>query len=73
MGHSNQAQLAFASQPGRALYTNDTDFLDLGKRMQHAGIAFAPQQLPIGKIVKGLVKVAQTLTTEEMADRFEFI
>lgn len=58
----------------RALFTQDADFLRLAAGgAAHAGIVYAHQQTPIGRIIRGLVLVHQMLSAEEMVDKVEFV
>jgi hypothetical protein len=41
--------------------------------MLHSGIAYAPQQTPIGNIVRGLMLIYQVLEPEDMVNHVEFL
>lgn len=62
-------QLAFATQEGRVLVTEDHHFADLAQsRKPHAGIVYFPIQLSIGACVKYLELPALTTEPDEMRD-----
>lgn len=66
--------LDVALQQGRVLFSFDADFTRLhAARHPHAGIVFAPRQTPVGQQVRGLLRIYQVLTIEDMANRLEFI
>ena len=73
-------QLDFAARNGRAICTSNTrDFWTLhsahlteGKR--HAGIILIPQQrYGVGEQIRRLLRLATTLSAEDMIDRAEFL
>ena len=73
-GENDAAQLAFALQAGRVIFTQDRDFLRLASSgTPHAGITYAPQGAPIGTIVSGLLLIYNVLSAEEMIDNIEYI
>lgn len=54
LGASDQEHLALAGKEGRVIFTQDDDFLRIhAAGADHAGIAYAPQQTPIGEIIYG--------------------
>ena len=56
------------------MVTQDDDYLGLAASgAPHAGIAYAPQQTPVGELVRGLMLISQILTAEEMIGKIEFI
>jgi hypothetical protein len=76
----DQAHLDFATAQGRVLYSFNigdyyhlhTIYLTEGK--SHAGIILAPQQrYTIGQQMRRLLKLAATLSAEEMQNRLEFL
>jgi hypothetical protein len=74
LGQDDDSQLRLATGKERVVFTQDADFLALhNKGIEHAGIAYAPQQTPIGEIVRGLLLIHDILTPEEMRGRLEFI
>ena len=74
LGASDEALLAYALGQERVLFSQDEDFLILHHDgIPHAGIAYAPQQTPIGDIVRGLLLIHDVLTAEEMRGRVEFL
>ena len=73
-GRSDEAQLEFALQAGRATFTQDRDFLRIAASgIPHAGIVYAPQGAPIGAVIGGLLLIYNVLSAEEMTDSVEYI
>ena len=71
---SDEQQLAFALAERRVIFTQDDDFLRLAAQDHaHAGIVYAPQQTPIGSIVRDLLLIYHVLTAEEMVGAVEFL
>ena len=71
---ADELHLTFALNAGRTIFTQDRDFLRFAARgMRHAGIVYAPQGMPIGKIVAGLFLVNRVLSAEEMMDNVEYL
>lgn len=74
MAASDRMHLDFAAKEGRVIFTQDADFLGLHDAgISHRGIVYAPQQTPIGRILRGLMLVYDVLTPDDMADHAEFI
>ena len=74
LGADDEAQLHLAASQERVLFSQDEDFLALHRRgTPHAGIAYVPQQTPIGVIVRGLLLIHDVLTAEDMRTRVEFL
>ena len=66
--------LAFAKSEQRVVFSQDADFLRLhGTGLEHAGIVYAAQQTPIGKLVRGLLLIFETMTPDEMKNHVEFL
>jgi hypothetical protein len=74
-GLSDRAQLAFATQQGRVLFTQDDDFLVLHQEgVEHCGIAYChPRSHSIGEVVTGLALIWEVLEPEEMHNHIEFV
>jgi len=71
---SDELQLAYATSQGRAVLTQDDDFLALAAvSSAHAGIAYAPQGSSIGQLVRGLMLLTEIYTAEELTGRVEFL
>jgi hypothetical protein len=78
IGLSDARQLARAVEEGRAIFTfNRGDFVQLhmeytatGRR--HAGIIVS-DQLPVGLLLRRLMKLVDGLTPEDMENRLEFL
>jgi len=79
-GTSDDAQLDFATEQGRAIYTFNAgdfarlhrEFLDQGR--SHAGIVLIPEQrYSIGQKVRRLAAFVQSSTAESMVSRIEFL
>lgn len=67
-------QLAFAMSENRCVFTQDADFLCLHAAGQpHRGIVYAPQQTPVGELIRGLMLVHDILEPDEMAGHVEFL
>ena len=74
LGASDEQHLAFALSQGRVLVTQDDDFIRLSAGgAPHAGIVYAPQQTPVGEIIRGLTLIYHVLAVEEIAGNTEFI
>jgi len=74
LGASDGTLLAYALSLERVLFSQDEDFLTLHQQgVPHAGVAYAPQQTPIGRLVRGLLLIHDILTAEEMRGRVEFL
>lgn len=75
---SDESQLAWASQEGRAILTfNVADFARIhnewmSRFRHHAGIVVSRQR-PIGDLLERIVALASTLTAIQMRDRLEFL
>ena len=73
-GRNDKSQLAFALQAGRVTFTQDRDFLRLAASgVPHAGVVYAPQGMPIGTIIGGLLLIYNVLSAEEMTDSVEYL
>jgi hypothetical protein len=79
-GASDQNQLAFAAQDGRAIYTfNVVDFARLhrgylSRGAQHGGIIVLPdQRCSIGEKIRRLAHFVSSATAEEMVNRMEYV
>ncbi len=74
LGAEDKQHLQFAVEQERTIVTQDRDFLRLNARgTTHAGIAYAPQDTPTGKMVSGLMLIHEVLTQEEMKNHVEFL
>lgn len=70
---SDEEYRAFALSQGRVIFTQDADFLRLhAAGLHHAGIAYAPQQTPVGDMIRGLILIAEVLEASEMAGHVEY-
>jgi predicted nuclease of predicted toxin-antitoxin system len=66
-GLSDESQLQYASDAGRVLVTEDSDFVALSQTCQpHAGVVYFPVQLNIGACVEYLGLLALTTTSGEI-------
>lgn len=73
-GAGDEEHLALAAREGRIIFTQDADFLRMhASDHSHRGIVFAPQQVPTGSIVRGLMLIYEILRPEDMAGRVEFL
>jgi hypothetical protein len=74
IGRADKIHMAFALNAGRTIFTQDSDFLRLAAiGVRHAGIAYARQRTPIGKIVAGRLLIYKVLSAEEMMDSIEYL
>ena len=74
LGVSDEDHLQFAASQGRAILTQDSDFLGLHRsRITHHGIIYARQGTSVGGIIQGLTLIYQVLTEEEMQNHVEFL
>lgn len=68
------AQLTYATAQGRAFFIQDADFLRLAASgVAHTGIAYAPQGIAIGTLVRGLVEITAILCAEDMVNWVEYL
>lgn len=71
--------LARATGLGRIVFTQDDDFLAIGRRWQvsgreFSGILYAHQlRITLGQAIADLELVAKIMTAEEMKNRIEFL
>jgi hypothetical protein len=79
-GQTDEQQLRFAAELGRAIYTfNQKDFmalhtLFLQQGVSHAGITIAPKaRYSAGEQMRRLVHLIDTLLAEDMVDHVEFL
>jgi len=71
---NDRVHLRRAAREGRVIVTQDVDFLRLhGAGVRHAGIAYAPQHTPIGRIVRGLMLIHDALGPADMANHLEYL
>ncbi len=75
LGASDVAHLAKATTMGCVLCTNDADFLRLAATgIKHSGIVFGQQdQHYVGEWVKFLTMLHAIYSSDEMADRVEYL
>ena len=70
----DQQHLQRATQEGRVVVTQDTDFLRLhAAGISHRGIVYAPQQTPVPQMLSGLMLIHDVLTSEDMIRHVEFL
>lgn len=72
---ADEAQLAYAMAQGRAIVTQDTDFLRIAAAGKETpGIAFCPiQGRTIGKLISALLLIWEVYEPDEMRNRVEFL
>ena len=74
LGYSDEAQLAFARDQGRVIFTQDNDFLRIAAKGEtHVGIVYAHQQTSIGDVIRGLVLIYHVLSAKEIIGNIEFL
>ena len=70
----DKTQLVRAFGEARVVFTQDVDFLLLhADGVAHYGIAYAPQHMPVGDIVRGLMLLYEVLSSDEMRNHVEFL
>jgi hypothetical protein len=73
-GASDESHVAYAQREGRVVVTQDVDFLRIHTRnIAHGGIVFAPQTMPIGAVISGLMLIHELLDHEELIGHVEFL
>lgn len=73
-GAQDDQQLAHATSQGRAIVTQDDDFLRLhAAGIAHTGIAYAPQGTPVGALVRALTELSLLLDSTDLVERVEFL
>jgi hypothetical protein len=73
-GRDDPAQLALATAQGRVLVSQDDDYLRLhALGVAHSGIAYAPQQTSVSRLIQGLSLIYQILEAEDMQNHVEFL
>jgi predicted nuclease of predicted toxin-antitoxin system len=72
---SDMAQLNFAWREQRVLVTHDADFLRLADQgVPHAGLAYGVRvSRSLGEMIRSLILIYEVLTSEEMANRVEYL
>ena len=74
LGASDKEHLAFAFAEERVLFTHDADFLQLASSgIDHAGIVYAHQHIPVGEIIRGLMLIYQVLDSADMINTVEYL
>ena len=74
MGAADEEHLRRAAGEGRAVFTQDDDFLRLAsKGHPHAGIVYARQQTRVGDIIHGLMLIHDVLDADDMWNHIEFL
>lgn len=74
----DEVLLETASAEARLLLTNDTDFLRIHgewmvKGIDHTGIVYWPQDLPIGEAIRRIVQYALQTRPEDAANMVKFL
>ena len=72
---TDEDHLEFALRENRVVFTNDSDFLRLAADgRHHAGIVFCPPEASsIGEVVRYLALMHDCLTSDEVANRIEYL
>ena len=72
LGATDEQHLEKAQNDGRAIFTQDDDFLRLHTAgIAHVGIAYAPQGTTIGHLIDGLILIHQVLDSDDMKNHVE--
>ena len=70
----DEHHLKLALEQQRVLFTQDTDFLRLhAAGIPHCGLIYAPQQTPVGYMVRGLMLIYEVLNAEDMLNQLEYL
>lgn len=71
---ADEEHLADCRQSGRIVLTNDADFVELGRRVEHAGIIrYSDQSLSPGEFVRAIRRIDTHLSADEMDDHIEWL
>ncbi|MBI5215516.1 MAG: DUF5615 family PIN-like protein [Ignavibacteriae bacterium] len=71
---TDDEQLAYATQIGSTLVTQDQDFMVLHKSApRHEGIVYITRPHTIGEIIEGLHLIAEALSPDDMKNHIEFL
>lgn len=74
LGIADEIHLQYAVSQGRAIITQDTDFLRLHKTgISHCGILFAHQNKSLSEIIHELICVYQVKTEKDLENRVEYL
>ena len=79
LGLTDEAQLAYAEQQQAAIFTHDTDFLQLAhawtsRHKTHWGIIYVHQdKLSVGECIRRLKEIADVFEPEELQNHIEFL
>ncbi len=74
LGLSDEDQVKTAIQNQAVIFTHDVDFIKIAINKRHSGIIYVHQQkLTIGECIKKLKLMAETKTTQEMANQIVFL
>jgi predicted nuclease of predicted toxin-antitoxin system len=75
MGLKDEEHLAYALSTNRVIVTQDSDFIVLASRGKaHAGIVYyKPQTRTTKQILRGLLRLYEQLSAEDMHNRIEFL
>jgi Domain of unknown function (DUF5615) len=71
---TDEQHLDQAAAEGRVIFTQDADFLRLhAAGVAHAGIAYAPQGMGVGEVIRGLMLIVQLVGADEMRGHLEYL
>ncbi|MFA5504987.1 MAG: DUF5615 family PIN-like protein [Vulcanimicrobiota bacterium] len=76
LSQSDASQLDFARREGYAVFTRDSDFLELhAEGIEHCGIVYLPQQrrVSIGEIINSLCLLHDVITPQDIQNRVEYL
>lgn len=79
LGVSDEKQLAYATEHGMAIFTHDSDFLQLAHQCtnagkHHCGVIYVHQHhLSIGECIRRLKEIADILEPADLYDHIEFL
>lgn len=73
-GLSDEDHLVVCRKLGRVVITNDDDFVELGRHVEHAGIIrYSDQDLRPGEFVRAIRRIDSHISPEGMCDHIEWL
>jgi hypothetical protein len=67
LGSPDEEHLKLANTQGRVIFAQDSDFLRFHSNgIEHHGIVYSHQRMPIGQIIQGLTLIYQILSEDDM-------
>ena len=70
----DELHLEKAHAEGLVMLTMDSDFIGMhSSGKAHSGIIFIPARRTIGQIIKGVVRIRQAISAEEMRGKLQYL